>query len=140
MASSLSAHEQPVSPICRRIYSMRASVTTIHLDGVTMDEDCGAPFDAAMFDIYRKAKEEAGYQATLFLQMLSNRGGLSTAKYLINTTKPSDGYTALSERNRLDLTVEALVVENRRWHKCFSSEELDKARARLKQYGYKPKD
>jgi hypothetical protein len=34
-----------------------------------MHEDCVAPFDAAMFEIYRRAKEEAHYPATLFLKM-----------------------------------------------------------------------
>lgn len=96
-------------------------------------------FDAAMFSIYNRAKSEAGYNATIFLGMLNDRGGLSTAKYLINTPKPSDGYTHLYERGRLDLTVEAMVVENTRWHELFTEEELEKARRRLKQYGYVPR-
>jgi hypothetical protein len=88
-------------------------------------------FDGAMFEIYRRAKSEAGYNATVFLQMLSGQ-------YLINSLKESDGYAALYLRNRLDLTVEAMVVENARWHELFTSEELAKARARLGKYGYKP--
>jgi hypothetical protein len=71
-----------------------------------------AQFDQAMFSIYDRAKAEANYNATLFLGMLQRRGGLLTAKQLINSPKPSDGYTALYERRRLDLTVEALVVES----------------------------
>jgi hypothetical protein len=39
-----------------------------------------------------------------------------TAKYLINSINPSDGYTQLYERDRRDLTVEAIVVENTKWH------------------------
>jgi hypothetical protein len=96
-------------------------------------------FDEAMFGIYRRAKSEAEYNATIFLRMISERGGLATARYLINSPKPSDGYTHLYERGRLDLTVEAMVVENGRWHELFTSEELVKARVRLAQYGYKPK-
>jgi hypothetical protein len=80
-------------------------------------------FDGAMFDIYRRAKSEAGYNATIFLQMLNERGGLDTAKYLINSPKVSDGYTALYLRSRLDLTVEAMVVENPKWQELFTSEE-----------------
>lgn len=72
-------------------------------------------FDVAMFEIYQRAKSEAGYNANIFLKMLSDRGGLDTAKYLINSPKESDGYTALYERGRLDLTVEAMVIENNRW-------------------------
>lgn len=48
-------------------------------------------FTQAMFDIYRRAKSEAGYNATIFLQMISDRGGVDTAKKLINASKPSDG-------------------------------------------------
>ena len=96
-------------------------------------------FDGAMFEIYSRAKFEAGYNATIFLRMLGDRGGLATAKYLINSPKPSDGYTQLYERSRLDLTVEAMVVESLKWHTLFTSEELQKARQRLVQYGYRPK-
>lgn len=93
-------------------------------------------FDGAMAEIYQRAKAEAGYNATIFLQMLHDRGGLSTAKYLINAAKPSDGYTHLYERGRLDLTVEAMVVNDSRWHVLFSPDEIAKARRRLKDYGY----
>jgi hypothetical protein len=93
-------------------------------------------FDVAMFQIYARAKSEAGYNATVFLKMLNDDGGLSTAKYLINKQKPSDGYTHLYERGRLDLTVEAMVVETTKWHELFTNEEIARARRRLEQYGY----
>ncbi|MCF6113386.1 hypothetical protein [Mesorhizobium muleiense] len=93
------------------------------------------PFDQAMFRIYETAKSEAGYTASVFLGMLGRQGGVLTAKQLINGTKPSDGYTALYERGRLDLTVEALVVENKKWHSLFSAEELARAKKRLQDYG-----
>jgi hypothetical protein len=89
-----------------------------------------------MFKIYQRAKSEAGYNATIFLRMISDRGGLATAKYLVNAQKPSDGYTHLYERGRLDLTVEAMVVENAKWHELFTNEELAAANTRLKKYGY----
>jgi hypothetical protein len=81
-------------------------------------------FNAAMFTIYRRAKDQADYPANIFLGMLSDRGGLATAKFRINSPKPSDGYTALYERGRLDLAVEAEVVENSRWHSLFAEDEL----------------
>lgn len=96
-------------------------------------------FDTAMFDIYRRAKSEAGYTANIFLGMLNDRGGIATAKYLINSPKPSDGYTNLYERGRLDLTVEALIVENAKWHSLFSEDEIEKARQRLTAYKYAPR-
>jgi hypothetical protein len=96
-------------------------------------------FDAAMLGIYQRAKSEAGYTPTLFLQMLYDRGGFDTARYLINTRKPSEGYLQLYKRGRLDLTVEALVVENPEWHDLFTPDELEKARRRLTEYRYSPK-
>jgi hypothetical protein len=101
--------------------------------------DLEAQFTEAMFDIYRRAKAEARYNATIFLQMITDNGGLATARTLINASRPSDGYTALYLRNRLDLTVEAVVVEHLRWHSLFLPEELDKARKRLREYNYEPK-
>jgi hypothetical protein len=102
-------------------------------------EKLKAEFQAAMFNIYRVAKDEAKYPANVFLKMITDRGGLDTAKYLINAPKESDGYTALYERGRLDLTVEAVVVENKKWHVLFVPEEIEKARKRLIRYGYTPK-
>ncbi len=97
--------------------------------------DLEAQFDEAIFTVYKRAKDEAHYNATKFLQMLTDGGGLRTAKSLINAAKPSDGYTALWERKRLDLTVEALV-QDQRWHPLFTPEEIDHARKRLAQYKY----
>src|SRR3954454_7247312 len=96
-------------------------------------------FNAAMHDIYKRAKLEAHYNATIFLRMLYERGGLGTARYLISTERPSDGYTALHQRQRLDLTVEAVIVENEEWHALFTPEELGKAKRRLADYEYQPK-
>lgn len=93
-------------------------------------------FDGAMLEIYRRAKAEAGYNATIFLQMIHDRGGLSTAKFLINSVKASDGYTHLYERGRLDLTVEAMVVENSKWHSLFTDADIAQAEKRLREYGY----
>ncbi|EDL49719.1 hypothetical protein [Erythrobacter sp. SD-21] len=97
-----------------------------------------AEFDQAMMDVYRRAKDEAGYNATVFLQMLMKKRGIETAKTLINSSAASDGYTALYMRGRLDLTVEALVIEDERWHSLFTTEELTRARKRLKDYRYEP--
>jgi hypothetical protein len=98
------------------------------------------PFDAPMFEIYHRAKSEAGYTASIFLNMLTDRGGVATAKTLINAAKPSDGYTKLFDLGRLDLTVEAMVVRETKWHSLFEPEEIEKAKKRLKEYRYKGLD
>jgi hypothetical protein len=96
-------------------------------------------FDEAMHGIYRRAHSEAGYKASIFLNMLFEHGGVETARRLIHSPKVSDGYTALWERGRLDLTVEAMICDNEKWQPLFSSEEIAICRKRLKQYEYVPK-
>lgn len=45
-------------------------------------------FERAMRRIYERAKTEAGYNATYYLSMLAEHGGLGTAKRLLAATKP----------------------------------------------------
>jgi hypothetical protein len=92
-------------------------------------------FDAAMMNIYHQARDEAQYNATRYLQMLYEHRGLRTAQILLHARNVSDGYTALWMRERLDLTVEALVL-NPQWQELFTEQELEIARSRLEQYGY----
>lgn len=97
-------------------------------------------FDKAMMDIYSKAKSEADYHAKLFFDMLVQKRGLSTAKQLINSPKVSVGYTNLHLLGRLDLTVEAVVYENRKWHPLFSQDEIANCLKRLTEYKYSPRE
>ena len=94
-------------------------------------------FAAAMRDIYLRAKAEAGYNATYFLQMLANEGPLETARRLIGSSQPSEGFTALWERHRLDLTVEAHVIRPE-FAQLFTEGERDQAVERLRRYEYTP--
>ena len=93
-------------------------------------------FNEGMYKIYRLAKEEANYNAKRFLHMLDEHGGLQTAHILLNSPTVSAGYTALWERGKLGLTVEALVYENSEYQTLFSKEQLDVVKKRLKDYGY----
>ncbi len=103
-----------------------------------MDE---AAFDTAMMRIYVRARDEVGYNATRYLQMLHDHRGLQTARILINAAQPSEGYTALWERGRLDLTVEALVLQAQ-WKALFAQEPelLHRAHSRLAEYGFQASD
>jgi hypothetical protein len=92
-------------------------------------------FGRAMTEIYRRAKDEAGYHATIFLRMLSEHGPLETARRLINSSVPSDGFTHLWERGRLDLTVEAHVLRPE-FDVLFTDEERQRCRSRLAEYGF----
>ena len=92
-------------------------------------------FGRAMRDVYLRAKDELGYNATYFLRMLSTEGPIQTARRLITSSQPSEGFTTLWERRRLDLTVEAHVVQPR-FQSLFTESELEAARQRLEGYGY----
>ena len=92
-------------------------------------------FHAAMVDVYVRAKSEAGYTASRFLSMITEQGGYEAARTLLHASSISDGYTALWERKRLDLTVEAVILKPE-WHNLFSEQERNIARERLTKYGY----
>ena len=98
--------------------------------------DVRAEFEQAMKDVYVRAKSEANYTATYFVGMLSNYGGLGTAQRLLASTEVSTGFATLYERGRLDLTVEALVIQPK-FASLFTDEEIDIARQRLDQLGYR---
>jgi hypothetical protein len=91
-------------------------------------------FDRRMVQIYERAKSEAGYNATYFLRMLSEHGGLETARRLVGSRQPSEGFTQLYLKGRLDLTVESLVLEET-YRELFTDELLEHARSRLREYG-----
>lgn len=92
-------------------------------------------FHSEMIDIYMRAKAEAGYNATRFLAMVNEHGGLETARILLNAKEVSEGYTALWEKGRFDLTVEAVMLEPA-WASLFTPTERLIAVRRLKQYGF----
>lgn len=94
-------------------------------------------FHESMINIYRAAKSEAQYNAQRFLQMVVDHGGLEAARMLIHSSQVSDGYVALWERGRLDLTVEAMILANDRYKSLFTEEELSICKKRLDEYGYK---
>ncbi|KAA6462177.1 hypothetical protein DYQ86_09685 [Acidobacteria bacterium AB60] len=89
-----------------------------------------------MHRIYQRALKEADYKATRFLHMLHEHGGLQTARMLIHASAASEGYTALWLRGRLDLTVEALIQDDSRWHSLFTADELAICERRLTAYEY----
>lgn len=67
--------------------------------------------------------------------MVVERGGIATARYLLHASEVSDGYKSLWERQRLDLTVEAVILKPE-WQALFSNQERKIAVDRLRQYEY----
>jgi hypothetical protein len=96
-------------------------------------------FHQAMVDIYRKAKEECHYNATYFLQMVEEKGGLQAAKKLLAADDPQYGFTKLWGFGRLDLSMENLVLSNR-FKGLFTEDELKTAKRRLEDYGFDVND
>lgn len=92
-------------------------------------------FEAAMKDVYVRAKREAGYPANYYLGMLAQYGGLETARRLLASDHVSDGFVALWERKRLDLTVENVILREE-FEPLFSEEDRETARRRLAEYGF----
>ena len=90
-----------------------------------------------MMNVYRMAKEECDYNATYFLNMLHEHGGIETAHRLLASGTPQYGFTKLWECRRLDITVECLVL-NPRFQELFEDHQLETARRRLRQYGFDP--
>ena len=94
-----------------------------------------ADFDEAMMGVYQRALSVCDYKATRFLHMLHEHRGLETARILLHAPGVSEGYSALWERKRLDLTVEAVIID-RKWETLFTDAERNIARTRLAAYGY----
>ena len=91
-----------------------------------------AQFEAAMTNIYHEARA-SGYTASGFRRMLQEQGALSTARRLVLSPQPSPGFGELLLLNRLDLTVEALIVQEP-WRRLFEPQVLNAARRRLDQF------
>jgi hypothetical protein len=112
------------------------------LEGPTVEEATPMPrsaveerFHQAMIDVYERARREAGYHAARFLGMVSEVGGVEAAHRLLKAPDPSDGFVALWEKGRLDLSVEAQVLRPE-FRELFSADELARAMSRLAAVGY----
>lgn len=102
-----------------------------------MSENLAMEFEQAMYDVYRNALMECGYNARYFHQMLVDRGGVQTARQLIYDDKIHDGLEILRQHGRLDLSVEAVVWNNAdKWRPLLNESEIEKAGQRLRDLGY----
>ena len=90
-------------------------------------------YSAVMQDV--KILEKKGYKPLIFLDMIAKYGAIETAKRLINSSKPSPGYTKLWEMGCLQYSVENQILDEK-WKFVFSDEERSKAKKRLADYGF----
>jgi hypothetical protein len=92
-------------------------------------------FHVAMEGLFSRTLAETGYKATKFLSMVQDLGGIETARRLVGSPNPSEGFSVLWEHGRLDLTAEALVLDPR-FQGLFGDELCDRAKMRLNDYGF----
>ena len=82
-----------------------------------------------------EAEREIRYRPNYFLGMLETDGGHLTVIRLLSANGVSEGFKKLWERGRLDLSVEALIVESE-WCVAFDPVLLARAEKRLNEVGY----
>jgi 5-methylcytosine-specific restriction enzyme A len=82
-----------------------------------------------------EAERAIKYRPNYLVGMLSSDGGFQTASRLLAAPKVSEGFTRLWESGRLDLSVEALVVESE-WREHFDPVLLEHAEKVLQQANY----
>lgn len=101
-----------------------------------MTNNLADEFNKAMFSLYQQTKTQTSYNPKTFHNMLIEHGGVKTAQILLGKAQPSEGYTTLYELHRLDLTIEAFIWDNPKFHELFSPDELNIAKKRLIDYCY----
>jgi hypothetical protein len=118
-----------------------------------MAEDRLTVLENDLFSVYHRAGAEVLYEtdrgetrryyAKRYLQALkravANDDLVGFVDRLMRTSQPSRGFYILRAALRLDLSVEALVVERRKpYHGLFDPEIVEIARGRLVAHGYDP--
>ena len=92
-------------------------------------------FTGTMFELYKRAKSECGYNAIRYLAMVTDHGELGTARRLLHAPTASDGYTALWQAGRLYLTVEAVALLPE-WSDLITEDDKAITRRRLVEHAY----
>lgn len=92
-------------------------------------------FHNAMLGIYELARDACDYMPVRFLQMVNEYGGLRTAQRLLAKDEIQTGLATLWECHRLDLSMEALVIDSK-YQPLFTEDEIKKAQERLESFGY----
>lgn len=88
-------------------------------------------FGDEMIDkVYRTAGKETGYWASYFLRAVKQHGGVAAAKRLLAQKGLSKGLLKLREKDRLDLSMEALVLRPE-YRALFTDDERATAARRL---------
>jgi hypothetical protein len=96
-----------------------------------------ARFQQAMLDLYCGWRDEIGYKAARFLQLVRAHGGVGAAHILLASPGTSPGFERLAKVGRLDMSVERMVLSSA-FTGLFTPEERAVARRRLVERGMSP--
>ncbi len=92
-------------------------------------------FEKELISIYNRGKKEIGYNATRFLQMIAEYGGVETAHKLIASRDDLSGFTILWENHKQnELSLESVVIKPE-YQELFTEQEVNECRRRLNIYG-----
>ncbi|MEA4920104.1 MAG: hypothetical protein VB078_04205 [Clostridiaceae bacterium] len=97
--------------------------------------DLSQSFTQELIESYEISKKELGYYPSRFVQMLSQKGGVETARAIIAKGDVSEGFEKLSASSRLDLSMEAAVIDPK-YSVLFTDDEVNHCFALLCECGY----
>jgi hypothetical protein len=97
--------------------------------------DQESDFAGALNDMIQRCERELGYRPRKLRVLINQLGAVGAVRRLLANRAPSDGFVLLWEKQRLDLSVEALVADRRFTH-LFDSDEHATARHRLEEFGF----
>lgn len=100
-------------------------------------EAAGGDFDRAVLELVERCRSELSYNPRYFRIMITQYGALGASRRLLAAPVVSDGFVRLWEKQRLDLAVESLAIDERFAH-LFTEQEQATARQRLDDFGYGP--
>lgn len=133
IATQTPADDPAGDPIAVTGESIEAAVDA---DTLPTEAQVEREFHRAMIATYRRTQVEVHYNPSLFIRMISDLGGLETARRLVRSSTPSDGFRVLWEAGRLDLTAEAQILRPE-FSDLFSDELREQARQRLDAHDYR---
>jgi len=91
-------------------------------------------FHGAMIKIW-EAEKALDIHASIFKRMIDEYGGVEAAKRLLAKKEYQEGFTRLWREGRLDISMEALVIQER-FRPLFTEDEIAESHRRLDDLKY----
>lgn len=82
-----------------------------------------------------EAAKACGYNPARFVQAVEKNGGVRTAKSYISRNRTSEGFEKLQMCGKLDLSMEAVVVD-KKYAALFTDDEVNSCFMLLCEYGF----